>query len=178
EGYAAVFNSDSENFGGWVEQIAPGAFTGVMDDNAFALVNHSMDQVLGRNNVNVKLSQDDIGLKFSIKLPDTTLARDTKELVRSNILNKCSFAFIVQDESFVQGENGAPDKRIINKMAELFDVSIVTVPAYPDTSVASRSFRKSEGMKQIQRSLQEYKLPYLYHKNKLRTNKFKTNARS
>jgi uncharacterized protein len=158
-GYAAVFNKDSEDFGGWVERIAPGAFGSVLEDDAFALFNHSMNHVLGRNKVNVSLEQDDIGLKYTVKLPDTTLANDVKALVRSGIINKSSFAFTVAEERFIKGDEkaGTPHMRIIDKIDHLYDVSPVTVPAYPDTSVAARGFKKIEAQEQITEAIADHK---------------------
>lgn len=149
EGYAAVFNKDSEDFGNFVERIAPGAFDNVLKDDAFALFNHSMNHVLGRNKINVKLTQDDVGLKYSIKLPDTTFARDLRTLIKDEIIDKSSFAFTVNEERFVKGKGDKPNMRIIDKIERLYDVSPVTVPAYPDTTVAARSFEKLSGKEEI-----------------------------
>jgi|ERR1041385_188360 HK97 family phage prohead protease len=178
-GYAAVFNKDSEDFGGWVERIAPGAFDGVLEDDAVALFNHNMNLVLGRNKVNVTLGVDENGLKYRVSMPDTSLGRDIKELVKSGIINKSSFAFTVAEETFTKGDpsKGMPHVRTITKMERLYDVSPVTMPAYPDTSVASRSLdkatkepskeeRKEEGMKQIGKSLLEIRLLYNINKHR------------
>jgi phage head maturation protease len=56
EGYAAVFNSDSEDLGGFVERIAPGAFADVLEDDAYGLLNHNIDKILGRNKRNLTLT--------------------------------------------------------------------------------------------------------------------------
>ena len=170
-GYAAVFNKDSEDFGGWVERIAPGAFGGVLEDECFALFNHDMNMVLGRNGVNVTLSQDDNGLLYSIKLPDTSIANDVRALVKAGIINKSSFAFTVAEESFIKADpkNNMPNMRIINKIEQLYDVSPVTRPAYPDTSVAARGFKKMEAQEEIRMSLLEMRLKS--NINKLKFNK-------
>jgi HK97 family phage prohead protease len=145
EGYAAVFNKDSEDFGGWVERIAPGAFDDVLNDDAFALINHESNLVLGRNGVNVKLTQDKVGLKYRIELPDTTVANDLRILVKSGIINKSSFAFTANEVEWKYAEDRAmPDIRTVKKMKRLYDVSPVTYPAYPDTSIAARSYQRPE----------------------------------
>lgn len=140
EGYAAVFNKPSEDFGGWTERIAPGAFDDVVNDDAVALFNHDMNQVLGRNGVNVKISQDDTGLKYRIKLPDTTVAKDLRQLIKDGIISQSSFGFTVRSQEW-KHEKDKPSVRTITKVRRLYDVSPVTYPAYPDTTVATRSFQ-------------------------------------
>jgi uncharacterized protein len=145
EGYAAVFNKDSEDFGGWQERIAPGAFDDVLNDDAFALFNHESNLVLGRNGVNVKLTQDKVGLKYRIELPNTTVANDLRTLIKDKIINKSSFAFTANQVEWKYSEDRAtPDIRTIKKMKRLYDVSPVTYPAYPDTSIAARSYQRPE----------------------------------
>ena len=139
EGYAAVFNRDSEDFGGWHERIAPGAFSDVLADNAVALFNHDMNLVLGRNGVNVTLSQDEKGLRYKVKLPDTSLARDLKQLVKEGIIHQSSFAFTVAEQEWKHNDK-QPSVRTITRIKRLYDVSPVTSPAYPDATVGARSF--------------------------------------
>lgn len=143
EGYAAVFNKPSEDFGGWNERIAPGAFAEVTKDDAVALFNHDHNLVLGRNGVNVKIEQDEVGLRYRIELPDTTLAKDLRQLVRSGIIHQSSFAFTVAEQSWEHNE-GKPSVRTIKRIKRLYDVSPVTTPAYRDTSVGARSFEASK----------------------------------
>lgn len=156
-GYAAVFNKDSESFGSFVEQIASKAFTDVLNDDTWAYLNHSVNHPLGRNKINLTLSQDEIGLKYVIKLmPDTTDGANVKALVRAKIIYKSSFAFIAAEEKMIKGDpaSGIPHKRIITKMERLIDVSpLSTDPAYPDTSVAQRSFERMTGVEEINKSL-------------------------
>jgi hypothetical protein len=168
-GYAAVFNKDSEDFGGWIERIAPDAFSNVLEDDAFALFNHSMNHVLGRNKVNVALAVDEVGLRYTIKLPDTQLARDLRVLVKDQIINKSSFAFTVKDERLIKPDPkaGGPFVRVLKKFERLYDVSPVTVPAYPDTSVGARSFKKMIATEEIRKSLLELKLIYSINKAQL-----------
>lgn len=171
EGYAAIFNRDSENFGGWVEQIAPGAFSQRLQDDVVALFNHSMNLVLGRNGKNLTISEDATGLKYRVSLPDTSLARDIRALVKAGIVHQSSFAFTVKEERFIKGDakTGTPAMRIIDKVERLYDVSPVTVPAYKDTTVAARSYEKSKAIEVIQRSLEEFKYGYQYHQRNAKT---------
>lgn len=145
EGYAAVFNKDSEDFGGWHERIAPGAFSSVLKDDAVALFNHDMNLILGRNGVNVTLSEDNVGLKYTVKLPDTQLGKDTRQLIKDGIISKSSFAFTVGEQEWTHPkEEKAPSVRTIKKIKRLYDVSPVTSPAYPDATVGARSFEANK----------------------------------
>jgi len=160
EGYAAVFNKDSEDFGGWHERIAPGAFSDVLNDPALALFNHDMNLVLGRNKVNVTLEQDDKGLRYKVKLPDTSVARDLRTLIKDEIVDKSSFAFTVKEQEWKHIE-GRPSVRTIKKIKRLYDVSPVTSPAYRDTSVGARSFQKEKSG--LTADLIDFKLKILKH---------------
>lgn len=149
EGYAAVFNKDSEDFGGWNERIAPGAFSDVLKDNAVALFNHDMNLVLGRNGVNVSLSEDATGLRYKVKLPDTSFAKDLRQLIKDGIIHQSSFAFTVSEQEWKHSDS-KPSVRTIKKIKRLYDVSPVTTPAYPDASVGARSFNEQMKGKQLE----------------------------
>lgn len=143
EGYAAVFNKDSEDFGGWHERIAPGAFSDVLNDDAVVLFNHDMNLVLGRNLVNATFTQDKVGLRYSVKLPDTSLARDLRQLIKDKIIHQSSFAFTVAVQEWKHTEN-QPSVRTITKIKRLYDGSPVTTPAYRDATVGARSFEAAK----------------------------------
>lgn len=142
EGYAAVFNKDSEDFGGWIERIAPNAFDDVLKNDAVALFNHDPNLILARNNVNLTLEVDDIGLKYRFEAPNTTVGNDLLENVRLGNIIQSSFAFIASKVAWEDfEEKGKPSIRTIEKIERLYDVSPVTYPAYPDTTVAQRSLK-------------------------------------
>lgn len=141
EGYAAVFNSETEMYGGdFIESIAPGAFRDALKhDDVRALFNHDPNYVLGRNTAGtLTLQEDEKGLHFDVIAPDIGWARDLHESVKRGDIDQCSFAFSVEDEEWIRGRNGSPDRRTI-KRCKLYDVSIVTYPAYDATSVSARS---------------------------------------
>ncbi len=138
-GYAAKFDSLSEDLGGWFERIRPGAFANALEvSDTRALVNHNPDNLLGRTKSGtLTLAEDDIGLRYTVQLPDTQLGRDIAESVTRGDISGNSFAFTVDtDEWHMEDEVGI---REIVSVAELFDVGPVTYPAYPDTTVAARS---------------------------------------
>lgn len=154
EGYAAVFNSDSQDLGGFVERIEPGAFDDVLNDDAYGLLNHNIDKILGRNKRNMKLSVDDKGLKYRIELPDTETAKEVRTLIKSGIIDKSSFAFRVKEQRWENLNGEGQVKRVITKMKRLYDVSPVAGPAYLDTTVSTRSFKQETKDKQAGLSLQ------------------------
>jgi len=140
-GYGAVFNSNSQDLGGFVERIEPGAFDEVLDDDVYGLLNHNTDKILGRNKRNLKLSVDDKGLKYRIELPDTATAKEVRTLIKDGIIDKSSFAFKVKEQRW-EHRKGELSVRTITKFKRLFDVSPVAGPAYLDTSVSVRSYQQ------------------------------------
>ena len=140
-GYAAVFDSLSENLGGFREKIAPGAFDQVLNDDVRALVNHDPNLILGRTiSGTLKINLDNRGLFYEIDVPDTAFARDLMESVKRGDVSQSSFAFRVEDDRWDEDDDGRYI-RTIKKVKRLYDVSPVTYPAYPDTDVATRSMQ-------------------------------------
>lgn len=137
-GYAAVFHSWSEDLGGFREQIAPGAFAeAITSDDVRALWNHDANYVLGRNRSGtLSLKEDEHGLRFTCKAPDTTWARDLRESVKRGDVDSCSFGFETLRDSWRTADG--KDERTLEKV-RLLDVSIVTYPAYPATAANVRS---------------------------------------
>lgn len=137
-GYAAVFNSPTDIGGYFREQIAPGAFTAAIGrDDVRALINHDENFVLGRTTAGtLTLAEDEKGLRVEIVPPDTQAARDLMVSMERGDISQMSFGFIARKQQW--DETGTTPLRTIQE-ADLFDVSVVTYPAYPDTSVAVRS---------------------------------------
>ncbi len=140
-GHAAVFNTYSD-MGWFQERILPGAFTKtIKSDDVRALFNHNPNYVLGRNKAGtLLLSEDAEGLAVRIIPPDTQFARDLLISINRGDISQMSFAFRTIGEEWEKGENGNPDSRSLVE-AKLYDVSPVTYPAYPQTSIAVRSFQ-------------------------------------
>lgn len=144
-GYAAVFNRDSVDLGGFVEVIRPGAFTRTLRDghDIRAFYGHDPNLILGRQaNRMLALTEDATGLRAEIALPETPTGREVLENVRNGNLDGMSFAFRLYDAEAGQrwDTRAVPARREILE-AELFEVSVVAMPAYPDTSVAVRAFQ-------------------------------------
>ena len=132
-GFAAVYNSNSENMGGFFEQIAPGAFSDVMGDDVRAYLNHDENRLLGRvSSGTLTISSDDRGLYYEVKMPNTTYANDLIELMKRGDINQSSFAFLI-GEDYWEERNGET-YRIITKISRLLDVSPVAQPAYPEAT--------------------------------------------
>lgn len=141
-GYAAVYNKDSQDFGYFIERVAPGAFQDAMNDDVVALFNHDPNLPLARSGAGLTIGSDDTGLYYEFDAPNTTIGNDLLANVRSGVIKQSSFAFTVKEEKWEDRGKGKPAIRTITKVERLYDVSPVTYPAYPDTTVASRSYKQ------------------------------------
>jgi len=137
-GHAAVFNVPStSDLLGWVETIAPGAFTRALREkqDVRALINHSPDMLLGRVKTNtLRLAEDERGLRFECDLPDTSYARDLLALIKRGDLSQCSFGFGCVRDRWGTDAGGRQTREILD--ADIYDVSVVTLPLYADTDVS------------------------------------------
>lgn len=134
-GYAAVFNSPALIWEGLKEVISPGAFArAITESDVRCLFDHDWSKVLGRSKSGtLRLFEDDHGLRFEVDLPDTSIARDLAESMNRGDINQCSFGFVPTKEQW--DYNVDPVVRTIEEV-ELYEVSIVTLPAYDDTEAA------------------------------------------
>ena len=138
EGYFALYESETELFEGVHEIISRGAFDKTLNNDIRALWNHNTQYVLGRNKSgSLELKTDDKGLFASIRLPNTQYARDLYELVKRGDVDQCSFGFNITGENVEELASGGYRWRI--NEADLHEVSVVTFPAYENTSVQARS---------------------------------------
>lgn len=145
EGYAIIFNSQSEDLG-FREVITPSAVTEdtINTSDVFCLFNHNPDKVLARcryGEGSLSLSIDEKGLKYSFQAPNTELGNELIEHIRRGEIDGSSFAFIVSSEegSEVWENINGTTHRTINKIECLVDVSPVWQPAYSATSVNARA---------------------------------------
>lgn len=138
EGYASVFNSMSEDLGGFREIILPGAFSNVLNNDVRALYNHDTNYLLARTTSGtLELKEDDKGLYYRFEMPNTSYGNDMLELFRRGDLSQSSFGFTVEKDSW-RMENGQ-HIRYIESVGSLFDVSPVVYPAYAAASSGLRS---------------------------------------
>ena len=140
-GHAAVFGQLSEDLGGFKEKINVGAFDGVLKNDVRAFFNHDPNFLLARTTSGtLKLAVDKMGLSYSFEVPDTTAGRDLVISMERGDITQSSFAFMVEKDSW--SEQDGQEIRTIEKVGRLFDVSHVSIPAYPqanDLVVAKRS---------------------------------------
>lgn len=137
-GYAAVFDSLSEELWGFREIILPGAFDRALKEkhDVRALVEHDSRLILGRTKSGtLGLDVDKVGLRSSITLPDTQAARDAQTSIERGDIDGMSFAFVPKTEEW-RLEDGIDIREIHD--VDLYDVSVVAYPAYPETSVSLR----------------------------------------
>ena len=139
-GYAAKFNSRSENLGGFVETIQPGAFRRSLRsrNDVKLLVNHDAGRVLASTRSGtMRLAEDNIGLRVEADLPNTTDGRDMAELLRRGDLSSMSFGFsVIKDSWSSDGTERALES------VRLFEASIVAFPAYQATEASVRAYEQ------------------------------------
>jgi len=143
DGTAAIYNHWSEDLGGFREMVEPGFFDDVLKSDVRALWNHNDDLVLGRTKAGTLTLEDtERGLNVHIRPPDTQMGRDAVTLIQRRDVTQMSFAFTVKagGDEWTRNKDGSI-KRVLKKggAARLYDVSPVTYPAYPQTSVHARS---------------------------------------
>lgn len=163
EGYALLFNTDSNPLGGggFIERIAVTALDGVLEkSDVLCLMNHDERRgVLARyrdGQGSLRLQIDERGLKYSFDAPNTALGEELLESLRRGDISESSFAFSVQDETWDKKEDGTYLRTIL-KFERIHDVSPVYYPIYEDTSVALRGLdsRKDSDRKALEKRAKE-----------------------
>ncbi|MBS0207522.1 MAG: HK97 family phage prohead protease [Planctomycetes bacterium] len=142
-GYAAKFNTPSQDLGGFIETIAPGAFDLAASTSVILNYDHDNRAILGRTESGtLKLSQDDVGLRFECELPEQSPSVNVAGLIEAigrGDLRGCSFAFTIADEegeTWSRGEDGLASRTLLKVV--IYDVCVTPCPAYLDTDVAVR----------------------------------------
>ena len=139
EGYAVIFNTISDDLGGFKEIINPHALDGVDISDVKCLLNHDFDYVIGRTKADtLELSVDDKGLYFKCHLPNTSYARDIYENIRAGNVDQCSFFYTLppDDKTSRTWSNIEGDYvQTINRIDDLIEVSIVSIPSYQGANV-------------------------------------------
>jgi len=155
-GKAITFDTPSQYIG-YTEYIRSSAITQELINNSDIIMNFQHDDTRmlarwtkGQGTLNVELRTD--GVYFSFEAPDTTLGNDILWHIRHGNLQKCSFAFTISDNGmhwYRDDENNLCGEVV--DIDGLYDLSIVTTPAYDDTFVDARDF----DLDAIKRSLDE-----------------------
>jgi HK97 family phage prohead protease len=152
-GHASVYDSRSNNLGGFYEFIERGAFTDelITNSDVRALINHDPNLILARNTSGtLNLTADERGLKYEFEMPETSYGKDLAISMKRGDITQSSFAFTVAEDDWSTDDEGN-NIRTIKKIDRLYDVSPVTYPAYnmaeSDLVVAKR------GLKEYQDSL-------------------------
>ena len=157
EGYAVVFNSQSEDLG-FYETINPSAITEevLKRSDVFCLFNHDQDKVLARSKYgtgSLQLQLDEQGLKYTFQAPNTDIGNSLLEYLKRGDIDSSSFAFTVStdegSEVWTTGTDGRQYREIL-KIDELHDVSPVWNPAYSSTSVSQRTLDKLNQLREMQ----------------------------
>ena len=137
-GYASIYGSKSNNLGGFYEYIEAGAFTPELIEKSDirALINHDASLILARSQYGqgtLDVKADEKGLRYEFVLPNTTIAQDLKENMRLGNVSQSSFAFTVQEDEWSTNDDNE-SIRTIKSIDSLFDIAIVTYPAYSEAS--------------------------------------------
>jgi HK97 family phage prohead protease len=147
-GYAAKFDTLSRNLGGFVETIAPRFFNKSAGDgwpDVMARYNHDDSYLLGTTaGRTLTLTVDDVGLDYTVDLPDTSYARDLAVLAERGDVSKSSFAFYTFEDDWSMTDQGFPLRTLLS--GQLIDVAPVNMPAYVDTSSGLRSLAEQRGI--------------------------------
>lgn len=145
-GYAAVFNDDSVPLP-FIERIAPGAFRKTLTEtpDVRLLINHEGLPLARTKNGTLRLTEDTAGLYMDADLPDTQAARDLYTLVERGDVDQMSFAFRVIRQKWNEGRT---ERTLTEVSLADGDVSVVTYPAYPTTTVEARAHLQ-EAMKAL-----------------------------
>ena len=158
-GHASVYNSRSENLGGFYEYIQEGVFTDelIKKSDVRALINHDPNLVLARSKNGtgtLKLTPDTKGLAFEYEMPDLSYAKDLAINLRNGNITQSSFAFVISTDEWSSDDDGN-DIRTITGIEQLYDISSVTYPAYSqaesDLIVAQRGLTLYKEQKENQR---------------------------
>lgn len=156
EGYALKFNKESRDLGGFIETISPSALDGVDLTDVRCFLDHDSSKLLGRTSSGtLNLTVDEVGLRFRCVLPNTSVGRDAMELVKRGDLNQCSFGFTVKEDAWTPGEIM---HRSINKIGQLLEISLVSIPAYDDTDVMVASRSMQEAVNELEKRKLELRL--------------------
>ena len=180
EGYGLLFNKPSHPLSSngirFIETISKEAVKDInFEDDIRLLLNHDSSQVLARTKAgNLKIEVDDIGVKFRAELNNTSFANDTYENLKVGNVNQTSFAFELPDsggDSVRFNKEESIYERTIKKFKKISEISVVSFPAYEDTSVYVRSIeeanKEAEQIKELHKRKLQLELDLMKLKGEL-----------
>lgn len=148
KGRAIVFDEFQEARDYWgdtfYEQISSSVRNNLKTKDIFLLYNHNYDNVIGRESVNVDITVSENGLDFEWRVPSTQMAQDVAQMVRSGMVQGCSFGFIINDQKWE--ERDGDYFRTISDI-ELHEITITPIPFYKSTYVRSDVKLRDEQLK-------------------------------
>jgi hypothetical protein len=138
EGLAIPFNSPCK-LGNYTEIISPSAFRNTNLDNVKMIFNHDENSIplASTTNQSLFLQTDELGLKFHAKLDNTQNSKDMYQRVKSGLISKISLGFSISNEKWEK------QQRTVTGIGRVFELSLVTDPAYTETSVVARNLEKA-----------------------------------
>ena len=140
EGYATTFDDpyvlweDGKNV--YYEQISRNAFDEADMSDVIFLYDHEGMVFARLSNDTLKIEMDEKGMKVTADLSSTTQSREMFEAIKTGLVTKMSWAFTVREDSFDEKTL----TRTISKVKKVYDVSAVSIPANPDTSISARNY--------------------------------------
>jgi len=144
EGKACSFDDPTVlySFNGvdYKEQIDSRAFEEAEMEDVIFNYNHGGKVVARTRNETLELNVKEDGLYVKARLDGTEEGRKLYEEIQGGYVDRMSFAFSVQEDSYDTEEH----LRTVRKIKRLYDVSAVDIPAYDSTSIAARSFKELE----------------------------------
>ena len=147
EGRAIIYDSptvlwEDESGAKYYEVITKGALDSAdLKDVPFKYNHSDSVMIMARTrNGTLSLMPDESGLLMRASLANITAGRDLYELIKRKDIDKMSFAFTIDEESYDRQTR----TRTIRKFKKIWDVSAVDTPAYSDTSISARSFFEAE----------------------------------
>ena len=151
-GYFIVFDTETELYPGVREEVSPDALVGVDLSDVKALIDHDTAKVLGRTKANtLSLSVDSKGLNGEIIVNESDQeAMNLYSRVQRGDVDQCSFGFEILNEEMIQNSDGTV--KFIIKSINLYEVSVVTFPAYQETAVEARSKQIEDAQKRTLQS--------------------------
>lgn len=154
-GYPILFNSPTKVYdwcyGEITETILPTALDGVNLDDVFLIVCHNLENVLGKNNVNMTVKIEDVGVYLECELPNTQLARDTYNLIEAKIIDGMSFGFKTSDRV-----NPETLTRTITHFDAVYEFSITPLPAYKDAVIIAKESLRSAQKKEEEKRAEQF----------------------